>query len=279
MTQMFRSIHPGRFPFDSPRWGRLLAVNVVLGAVLGWLLLHPLTMVVYSFEHQADSDGASGLWRILTQSSLAFSPPMLVMSVFFALIGGAAGLAFASFHRLLFVRERALGIFKNLSVGDLPSLIAAGENEHVEFKRSVRWDVKSQCVNRALEQPVTRAIAGFLNHQGGSLVIGVADNGEIIGLEQDYRTLNRQDRDGFEQFIVSLVKRHLGGDLCPLVHVAFGQLEGQDVCRLVMEPSSRPVYLRNGRETTMFVRMGNSTRALDVREAIEYSKRRWPSLE
>ncbi len=276
---MFRFIKPESSSSDSPRWGRLLALNILLGASLGWLLLHPLTMVIYSLEFKEDSVGAPDLGWKLFRSLLAFTPSMLVMSAIFAFIGGAAGFAFASFHRLLFIRERALGLFKNLSVGDLPSLIAAGESETVEFKRSVRWDAERRCVNRTLEQPATRALAGFLNHRGGSLVLGVADDGAIVGLEEDYATLKRPDRDGFEQFIVGLVKRRLGGDVCALIHVAFGRLEGKDVCRIVAEPSGRPVYCREGQTTTLYVRMGNSTQALDVREAIEFSARRWPSSE
>lgn len=262
---------------DSPRWGRLLALNILLGACLGWLLLHPLTMIIYSLDYQKDSIGPPTSWWRMVRSLFEFTPAMLAMSAIFAFVGGAAGFAFATFHRLLFVRERTLGLFKSLAVGDLPSLIAAGESEKVEFKRSVRWDAERQCVNRALEQPATRALAGFLNHRGGSLVVGVADDGTVVGLEEDYRTLKRPDRDGFEQFIVGLVKRRLGGDVCLRVHVTFGRLEGKEVCRIVAESSSRPVYCREGQTTTLFVRMGNSTQALDVQEAIEYSMRRWPS--
>ena len=155
-------------------------------------------------------------------------------------------------------------------------LVAGHETEKVEFKTSLRWDYAMNSVNRSLEVVGAKAIAGFLNAEGGSLVLGVDDQGEAVGLEQDFRTLRRSDRDGYQQFLMGVVKKRLGGDLCPLVHLAFTSVEQHDVCRVVVEPSHRPVYLEEEGAARLYLRMGNSTRRLDVREAIEYVQRRWP---
>jgi hypothetical protein len=99
----------------------------------------------------------------------------------------------------------------------------------------------------------------------------------VTGLEHDFRTLKRGDRDGFEQFVVTLVKSRLGGDLCPHVHVGFEDVGGKDLCRIVMEPSPRPVYCEEQGVARYFLRTGNSTRELDVREAMAHITQRWPA--
>ena len=132
-------------------------------------------------------------------------------------------------------------------------------------------------MNKDLEAAVVRTIAGFLNHHGGSLLVGITDTGQVIGLELDYGTLRRHDRDGFQQFVVTLVKTRLGGDVCPLVHVDFQRLQGRDVCWIVVEPSPRPVYCQDEGVARYFLRTGNSTRELDVREAMRHIADRWPA--
>jgi hypothetical protein len=253
-----------------PKWDNWggLAAHAILGAAAGMLLLHPLTKAIYAAQWH---DGMTEFQRI----ALAFSPRMLPMTGAFALLGAALGLVFAGYHRLLARQRRALGFLEAELERSVPSLLAAGESEHVEFKAAARWDVDRACVNREIESAIVRTIAGFLNHAGGSLLIGVTDDGRIAGLEADYRTLHDPDRDGFERFVMSLVRTRLGGHVCPLVHVAFHRAAGQDVCRVIVEPAAQPVYLVDHGTTHFVVRVGNSTRELDVREAMEHIERRF----
>jgi hypothetical protein len=44
---------------------------------------------------------------------------------------------------------------------------------------------------------------------------------------------------------------------------------------VIVEPSDRPVYFHDGDTSRYFVRTGNSTRELDVREAMEHIGRRF----
>jgi predicted HTH transcriptional regulator len=195
---------------------------------------------------------------------------MLPMTGAFALMGGALGLLFSVYHRLLLRHQRVLGFLEAELERGVSSLIADGESEHVEFKAGARWDIERGCVSRAIEDAVTRAIAGFLNHAGGSLLIGVTDDGEICGIDADRRTLRDADRDGYERFIIGLVRTRIGGEACPLVHVTFHVCAGRDVCRVIVEAAGTPTYVHDGATSRLFVRLGNSTRELDVREAMEY---------
>ncbi len=124
---------------------------------------------------------------------------------------------------------------------------------------------------------MARAIAGFANDAGGSLLIGVDDDGRIIGLEPDYWTLKKRDRDGFAEFIMTLVSERLGGHTCRLVHMLFADFEGRDVSRIVVEPADGPVYFQDGKQAHLVVRTGNATRELDAREATRYVVSHWDS--
>lgn len=248
------------------------------GMLLGVVVLHPTTMVIYWLEfREALTTSESGLWTFLVgRMWLSFTPSMLPMSGLFAALGGGAGLAFSGFQKALSSRERAAENLRQELARDLPLVIAGGETEKVEFKSSLRWDHAIKSVNRSLERVAAKTIAGFLNAGGGSLILGVNDKSETLGLEQDFSTLKRPDSDGYEQFMMGLIKKRLGGDLCPLVHLAFTSVEQRAVCRVVVEPSPRPVYLEEEGSARLYLRMGNGTRRLDVREAVEYVSRRWP---
>ena len=252
--------------------------HVLVGAVLGVVVLHPVTEAIYWFEFHPNVPAETGtLWHSLAQRLLlAFTPHMLSMTGLFALVGAAVGLGFGWYYRKLVRRRSAAARIQEDFERDLASTIAAREGERAEFKTSARWDAQLGKMNRALEEAVVRTLAGFLNHEGGSLFVGVADSGEIVGIEPDYRTLKRPDRDGFEQFVMGLVKHALGGDVCAHVHVRFRSTNGVDVCQIAVEPSDRPVYCQDGPVARYFLRMGNSTRELDVREAMRHIGERWP---
>jgi len=67
----------------------------------------------------------------------------------------------------------------------LKKIIEIGENEKTEFKETFRYDIRTENKNKALKKEVTKAICGLLNYQGGSLLIGVKDDCQIMGLKRD----------------------------------------------------------------------------------------------
>ena len=271
---MFRQIPDTRTRRRSvpPRaWQGLLA-HTALGVGAGMLLLHPVTKAIYADVWEAAPS-------LLERLSLAFSAPMLSMTAAFAGLGGALGMMFGLYDRVVIRHERARGFLEAELERTTASLIAAGESTHVEFKASARWDIERGSVNRALEDALSRTVAGMLNGNGGSLLIGVTDAGEVCGLEHDFATLKDPNRDGFERFIMGLVRVRMGGEICSLIHVTFHQLSGRDMCRVIVEPSDRPVYLRDGSTSRFLLRTGNSTRELDAREALEHASRRFGASE
>lgn len=158
-------------------------------------------------------------------------------------------------------------------------LIAQGENERVEFKSSMRWDYRRNRINKKLQEVIAKSIAGMLNHEGGYLIIGVADDGTILGLEKDCQTLRKANNDGFQLALMDLVKAHLGIEVAPYIRPHFESIAGKCICVIAIKPSPRPVFLAKGDIYEFWVRVGNSTRGLDVKAATRYIQEKWGRIE
>jgi hypothetical protein len=156
-------------------------------------------------------------------------------------------------------------------------MIANGEGESLEFKSSSRWDYQKDSVNKALELVIVKSAAGMLNAKGGALLIGVDDKGAPIGLQRDYGTLStRPNRDGYEQFLVTLFSTSFGKDVSALLSISFQEIGGQDVCFIQIPRGSKPVYVADANREKFFVRTGNTTQELSTKEAVAYIKDHWP---
>ena len=253
----------------------VIVLHTLVGALIGVLLLHPVTKIVYWFEFQRElSIEGESLWTfLLHRFESAFVLEMVPMSLIFVFIGGSIGLAFAIYHLALVRQQQTVCYLEKKLAEDLPALIKGGEGEHLEFKSSVRWDFRKEKINKALEIIIAKTLVGFMNHHGGSLLVGVTDKGEIVGLESDYKTLKSKDKDGFELCITDIVTNRIGASMCSFVHCVFDKVEGKDVCRIIVESVVEPVYLKDGNTSRYFLRTGNGTRELDVRETMAHVSR------
>jgi hypothetical protein len=158
------------------------------------------------------------------------------------------------------------------------ALMKGGESAQVEFKSSARWNLHTKTRDEKLEHVIVKTIAGFMNADGGTLLIGVNDDGQALGLDNDYALLRKQDRDGFELWLTDLCEAHLGRALVPGVSVSFAEVDGKDVCRVDVRASTAPVFVRAPKApktADFFVRTGNSTRQLMTDDVLRYEKERW----
>lgn len=252
----------------------LLVIALLTGALFGLFVLRPINDFVAWHEHEVDATSAwAYAWAEMSASLKGAKPSK---TAFYAVVGSLFSLLAAGFYSSVHERNRRIDELTAELGRDLDALIGAGESGSLEFKSTFRWDIKESRTNRALETVIMKSLAGFLNGRGGTLLIGVADNGEIIGLEQDYQLLKKRDRDGFEQALITAVAHHLGGDLSPYLQVVFHRSHDKEVCRVIIEPAPRPVYLEQSGAPKLYLRSGATTRELNVKEAIAYQTSRWP---
>jgi CheY-like chemotaxis protein len=159
---------------------------------------------------------------------------------------------------------------------EILDLISKGESNEVEFKSSARWDFRANRINKDLEKVIVKTIAAFLNSEkGGALLIGVDDNGQIVGLQHDYNSIAKKNRDGYEGFLTDILLNATGKDSSLFIQITFHQIQDKDVCRIKVKPSPKPVFVSEDKAEHLYIRAGNSTRLLSTREAIDYCKSRW----
>ena len=180
------------------------------------------------------------------------------------------------------IKQSVRGSSGRSSKPDLKSLLEQGESESLEFKETLRYDTRKGEASREMERVVMKGIVGFLNAEGGTLLVGVNDDGEAVGLENDFKALPKKNRDGLENHINMLLKTMIGLQFAKYVSVAFEKAAGADhssekeVCIITVRESHKPAYLRNGdKKEEFFVRVGNSTQPFSMSEAEEYIEAKW----
>jgi hypothetical protein len=159
----------------------------------------------------------------------------------------------------------------------LAELLDRTEGPTLEFKSSLRYDPYVEKVNPKLEWAVIKTIAGFLNSEGGTLLIGVDDSGGPVGIESDIPTLGKRNQDGFELKLTELMAKYLGENVLPYCKVSFTKIKGVTVCWVEIIRSPAPVYVTDGDRKHFYYRPGNSTRPLDMDEAHQYIAQHWTS--
>jgi predicted HTH transcriptional regulator len=165
----------------------------------------------------------------------------------------------------------------------LEDLIAEGESDELEFKSTLRWDVREGTINKKLEEVIMKTVAAFANSHGGMLLIGVGDDGEVLGLEPDYHSLGGVDRDKFELHLRNLLNQQFNAAfVTSKVVIKFHEVEEKEVCQIVAAPAKDPVILKvkdkNGQITEKFyARSGNSSQEIPLSDVSAYIKERFHS--
>jgi uncharacterized membrane protein YeaQ/YmgE (transglycosylase-associated protein family) len=157
-------------------------------------------------------------------------------------------------------------------------IVADGESSGVEFKSTARINLFTGARDDRMELAIARTVAGFLNGDGGILLIGVDDDGRAIGLDKDLAVMKSPDHDRYELWLVDHLQRTLGKPTLAFVSITIDPYAGEHVVVVTVEPSDRPVFLdepKGGRTADFYVRMGNSTRSLLTDEFNEYQRSRW----
>ena len=154
----------------------------------------------------------------------------------------------------------------------LEDLIIQGESDELEFKSSLRWDYQEEHINRKLEEVIVKSVASFANSESGTLLIGVDYEGAVLGLENDYKSLDGGDRDKFELHLRNLMNKHLGVSyVSTKLHTVFPSVGESEICKMEIEPVGEPIVLtlpdHNGQPKEHFyVRNENASQELLVAE-------------
>ncbi|REC50682.1 hypothetical protein DRF62_18770 [Chryseobacterium piscium] len=167
---------------------------------------------------------------------------------------------------------------------ELFKLINEGESKHLEFKSSLQYCTKSQTQNKELRFEVLKNIAAFANSEGGSILIGIDDQKNILGLEStDFLTLKNENiEDEYRLLIDSIIENIFGNDFQKiLTDLKFYVYEGKTICRIeVKNKNYSPTFIfrkrkDNSTSKAFFIRCFGSSRELTDVELNKYISAHW----
>ncbi len=160
-------------------------------------------------------------------------------------------------------------------------LIKRRESKTLEFKSALRWNLKEgRKDDWAVTYATLKTIAAFLNTDGGDLLIGVSDNGLVVGIEHD----QLENDDKFMLHLAQVVCNGLGDRAGTCIDPNMQIVQDKTVCVVSCQRSPEPVFLKwKGiiacTEGDFFVRSGPGTVRLPPESAKEYIRTRFPGRE
>ncbi len=161
---------------------------------------------------------------------------------------------------------------KENSEKEIFEMIENGESEKLEFKETLRYNIFTMENDRKIEHAVLKTIVGFMNSDGGNLIIGVKNNGEVSGIEQD----NFENSDKFLLHLTNIMKQKIGKKYLYLIKNQLIKIKEKHVVLVEIKKSNSPVFLRNFQnEEEFYIRTGNSTTQISGSELVDYIGKRF----
>ena len=145
-------------------------------------------------------------------------------------------------------------------------LIKKGENDKVEFKSTLRTNLYTGEPDKKIEHSVLKTIAAFLNSEGGTLLIGVMDQGVLCGIEKDHF----QSNDKFNLHFTNLIKEYIGNENLPYLHFELIKIEDKSIMKIDCMKSRKPVFLRFYKEEEFYIRVGAATTPVGGSKLVSY---------
>jgi len=136
-----------------------------------------------------------------------------------------------------------------------------------------RW-----CEERSEKEEVTKTIAAFLNADGGTLLVGVDDKGQVVGLEADFAVLGagKSDWDHWLLALGQAAKKSLGAEAWATVHVSAVRREGKTVAVVACPHRNTETWHGQEDKAVFYLRCNNETQRLYPPAAARYIRQRWP---
>jgi DNA-binding response OmpR family regulator len=148
----------------------------------------------------------------------------------------------------------------------IKALISSGEDNQVEFKSTLRWNLKTDRAEKVIDKAWLKSIAAFLNTDGGVLLVGVEDKGDILGIGAD----NFDNEDKYLLHVNNRIQQHLGLEHAGFIGYQLVPVDNQKVLLVECQPSPSPVFLKFGKEEEFYIRIGPGSRRLSTSEVVAY---------
>lgn len=157
---------------------------------------------------------------------------------------------------------------------DISSLILEGESVTTEFKSTLRTNLETSKVDKRIENEVLKTIAGFLNRDGGTLIVGISDEGTPMGISKD-RFLSE---DKMSLHLVNLIRDRIGKSEMAYINSRFEDYKNERVLVVDCKPATKPVYVKDNDKQQFYIRgTGAATIELHGPDLVDYVQERFSS--
>ena len=180
-----------------------------------------------------------------------------------------------SFLNMLWDHESDNELVEVEDIQSWEKLIGGGESNFVEFKSTLRYCLRQESPQKYIEFSIMKAVNALLNSEGGTLIVGVDDAGEVLGLEYDLSSFGNKGKDGFLLHFDNMISSYLGKEYAADISGRFEVLEEQDIFVLEVNASNKPVFIEKDGAKLFFVRHSASSQPYDMSEAFEYINKHW----
>lgn len=158
----------------------------------------------------------------------------------------------------------------------LKQIIEKGENRNVEFKSTFRYCLHKKSAQHYIEFEILKTIAAFANTNGGTLLIGISDDGEILGLENDFNIYKDNPRDKYLKHFANLIGTGFTEPIDAILNYGFEKTINGEIFLVVVQKSKKPRFTHSKSEgKQFFIRRSATSQRLDIEEAVKYSIDNW----
>ena len=147
------------------------------------------------------------------------------------------------------------------------AIVRTGESKTLEFKQTLSVDVRNDKKEKNIEKMVLKTIVGFLNTEGGILLIGVSDDKNIIGIQKEIQKYHKND-DKFLLHFKNLIKESIGGNFYSFINYRLVDIESCKILRIDCKPSNKECFLEPKNE--FYVRTNPATEKLEGQKMVDY---------
>lgn len=224
--------------------------------------------VISFYIHIIKNSSSPTLDDVMGQFTTVFIGTILVAVIFY--LNKHNGLFKYTVNKYLESNVGTMGL-EEYEIQEIKKSIKCGENEKIEYKSTLRTNLTTGEKDPRIEKAVLKTLVAFLNTDGGTLLIGVADDGNVIGIDEG----SFENRDKLNLHMTHLIANQIGNDFLHFISFRLVDFDGKGVMRVTCQKSNMPVFLIDGKNETFFVRSGPSSIDLNGTDLLNYATTRF----
>jgi len=155
------------------------------------------------------------------------------------------------------------------------NILNTGESNFVEFKSTLRYCLRNKQPEKYIEFSIAKTLNAFLNSEGGTLIIGVDDAGEVLGLKNDIQSFGDKGKDGFLLHFDNMINKFLGKEQQADISISIEPVNSHEIAVVEVSASNKPVFINKDGDKQFYVRNSASSQPYDMSEAVEYINKHW----